>query len=131
MQRKLSLVVLALLVALPMLAQEMTADQVVAKHIEAEGGIAKMKTINTAKVSGRIQLGPGIEAPIVIYKRRPDQSRMELSVQGLPRARAHAGTSTPAWVSMPFQGKKDPQQMTADAVKEAADASDFDGPLVD
>jgi outer membrane lipoprotein-sorting protein len=131
MQRKLSLVILALLVALPMLAQDMTVDQVIAKHIEAQGGMAKMKTINTAKVSGRIQLGPGIEAPIVIYKRRPDQSRMELSVQGLTMVRAYDGTSKTGWVIMPFQGKKDPEQMTADDVKEAADASDFDGPLVD
>ena len=68
MQRKLSLLALALLIALPLVAQDMTADQIVAKHIEAQGGMAKMKSINTAKITGKLQLGPGIEAPIVIYK---------------------------------------------------------------
>ena len=38
MQRKLALVILALLVALPMLAQDMTVDQVIAKHIEMGQG---------------------------------------------------------------------------------------------
>src|SRR3954469_15175939 len=119
MHRKLVLSVLALLVALPLAAQEMTVDQVIAKHIEAQGGMAKMKSINTMKITGRVEIGPGVEAPIVLYKRRPDQMRMELVVQGMTMVRSYDGASKTGWAIIPFQGKKDAEQMSADDVKEA------------
>jgi outer membrane lipoprotein-sorting protein len=131
MHRKLALFALALLVALPLAAQELTVDQLIAKHIEAQGGMAKMKSINTVKITGRVEVGPGVEAPIVVYKRRPDQMRMELAIQGLTMVRSYDGTSKTGWAIIPFQGKKDGEPMTADDIKEAAEGADFDGPLVD
>ena len=129
MRRKLSLVALALLVALPLLAQEMTVDQVIAKNIEARGGMAKLKAVNTMKVTGKILLGPGIEAPVVFYQRRPADTRMEFTFQGLTAVRAYDGKT--GWAIMPFQGKKDPEALTADDVKELEEQADMDGALVD
>jgi len=131
MQRKLFFAVLALFVALPLVAQDMTADQIIAKNIEASGGLAKMKAINTVKITGKIQLGPGIEAPLVIYKRRPNDAKMEFTVQGLTGTQAYDGQTKTGWALMPFQGKKDAEPMTADDAKEAEENADFDGPLVD
>lgn len=129
MQRKLFLAVLALLIALPLVAQDMTADQVIAKNIEARGGMAKLKAVNTVKASGKMMVGPGIEAPVTIYQRRPDQMRMEVTVQGLTLVQAYDGKT--GWAIMPFQGKKDAEQMTADDVKEVKEQADMDGALVD
>jgi len=129
MQRKLFLVVLALLIALPLVAQDMTADQVIAKNIEARGGMAKLKAVNSMKATGKIMVGPGIEAPVVMYQRRPDQMRMEITVQGLTVVQAYDGKV--GWAIVPFQGKKDAEQMTADDLKETKEQADIDGPLVD
>jgi hypothetical protein len=129
MRRKLLLVALALLVALPLVAQEMTVDQIIAKNIEARGGMAKLKAVQTMKVSGKIMVGPGIEAPIVMYMRRPSDLRMEFTIQGLTAVRAYDGKA--GWAIMPFQGKKDPEPLTADDMKDIQEQADMDGALVD
>ena len=129
MQRKLFLAVLALLVALPLVAQDMTVDQIIAKNVEARGGMAKLKSVNSMKATGKMMVGPGIEVPVVMYQRRPDQMRMEISVQGLTAIQAYDGKT--GWAVMPFQGKKDPEQMTADDLKEVQEQADMDGALVD
>jgi hypothetical protein len=107
----------------------MTVDQVIAKNIEARGGMAKLKAVNTVKVTGKILVGPGIEAPIVMYQRRPNDMRMEFTVQGLTAVQAYDGKA--GWAIMPFQGKKDPEAMTADDLKEIQEQADMDGALVD
>ncbi|MDP9267659.1 MAG: outer membrane lipoprotein-sorting protein [Acidobacteriota bacterium] len=129
MQRKLFLVVLALLIALPLVAQDLTADQIIAKNIEARGGMAKLKAVKTMKATGKMMVGPGIEAPVIVYQRRPDQMRMEITVQGLTLVQAYDGKT--GWAIVPFQGKKDAEQMTADDVKEVKEQADIDGALVD
>jgi len=129
MQRKFFLVVLALLIALPLVAQDLTVDQVIAKNIEARGGMAKLKAVKTLKATGKMMVGPGIEAPVTIYQSRPDQMRMEISVQGLTAVQAYDGKT--GWALMPFQGKKDAEQMTADDLKEVQEQADIDGALVD
>jgi len=133
MRRKLSLLALVLFLALPLVAQELTADQVIAKNIEAHGGLAKLKAIKTAKVSGKMLVGPGIEAPMTLYMMRPDDMRMEISVQGLTAVQAYDGQSKTGWGIMPFQGKKDPEPMSADEKKEVAEqaADGIEGPFVD
>jgi hypothetical protein len=133
MQRKLSFVILVLLCSLPLLAQDLTVDQIIAKNIEAHGGLDKLKAIKTAKVTGKLQLGPGIEAPMTAYFARPNDMRMEFTVQGLTGVQAYDGQAKTGWAIMPFQGKKDPEQMSADETKEfAQQANDgIEGPFVD
>lgn len=129
MQRKLVFAVVALLVALPLAAQELTADQIVTKNIEAHGGLAKLKSINTVKTSGKMSLPNGLEIPFVAYQMRPNKNRMELMVMGMTGIIAFDGTS--AWQLMPFQGKTDPEPMSPEETKEMEDDSDIDGLLVD
>jgi len=129
MQRKLVFAVVALLVALPLAAQELTADQIVAKNIEAHGGYAKLKSVNTVKATGKMTFPNGMEIPVSLYQMRPNKQRLEFHVQGITGMQAFDGTT--AWQLMPFQGKKDPEPMSAEDTKEMADDSDIDGPLVD
>lgn len=135
MQRKLSLVVMALLVSLPMLAQDMTLEQVIAKNIEAHGGLAKMKAVNSAKATGKMVMSSPqgtMEAPIVMYMRRPGDIKMEFTFQGLTGTQAYDGQSSTAWAVMPFQGKKDAEQMPPDEAREMSQqaADGFEGPFV-
>jgi len=129
MPRKLLLSALLLLIALPLAAQELTVDQIIAKNIEAHGGMAKLKSVNTMKATGKMALPNGMEIPITVYQLRPNKQRLELSVQGLTGIQAFDGTN--GWQLMPFGGKKDPEPMSADETKEMADDSDIDGPFID
>ena len=135
MRRKLSLVVLALLLAVTVAAQaqEMTAQQVIDKNIAAHGGVDKLKAVKTVKATGTMLAGPGIEVPVTMYAQNPGSMRMEISFQGLTAVQAYDAQSKTGWAIMPFQGKKDPEPMSADEVKEAQEQAEdgVSGPFVD
>jgi outer membrane lipoprotein-sorting protein len=119
----------AVVSATPVSAQNLTVDQIIAKNIEAHGGMAKIKAAKTMRITGKMTLGPGIEAPIVMEQKRPELSRMDITLQGMTAVQAYDGKV--GWSINPFGGKKDPEVMGEDDRKEMAEQADFDGPLVD
>jgi len=125
--KNLVLAVLALALATPVHAQ--TADELIAKNIKAKGGMDKIKAMKSLRATGRMSLGPEMEAPFVMTLKRPNEMRMEFTLQGMTGVQAYDGKN--AWSVMPFMGKKDPEAMSADDTKMVAEQSDFDGPLVD
>jgi outer membrane lipoprotein-sorting protein len=117
----------AMLAALPAAAQ--TADEIIAKNIAAKGGLEKLKAVNTIRMTGKMTVGPGIEAPIVLEIKRPKSTRMDITIQGMVGSQAYDGAS--GWSLMPFGGSKVPQQMTAEEATLAEEQADLDGPLID
>lgn len=126
---KKSLLALAMLVLLAPIAHAQTVDDVLAKHYEALGGLDKLKKIQTMRMTGKMQMGPGMEAPFTMEKKRPGMSRLEFTFSGMTGIQAFDGKN--GWAVMPFMGKKDPEQMSDDDAKEMADQADFDGALID
>jgi outer membrane lipoprotein-sorting protein len=120
---------LALGLLLAPIAHAQTVDDILAKHYEACGGLTKMKAVNTMRVTGTITLGPGMESPFTMERKRPGMRRMEFTFQGMTGIQAFDGTKT--WSVMPFMGKKDPEVGTDEDNKNAQDDADFDGALVD
>jgi len=128
MLRKLGMGLLAL--ALPVLpAAAQTVDEVIAKNIEARGGLEKLKSVQSVRMTGKMMMGPGMEAPMILEIKRPKSLRMEFTFQGMTGVQAYDGKS--GWSISPFQGKKDPEPMSPDDVKDAEEEADIDGPLVD
>jgi outer membrane lipoprotein-sorting protein len=113
--------------ALPAAAQ--TVDEIIAKNIQAHGGEAKLRAVKTMRITGKMEVGPGMEAPMTISFERPEMVRMEFSVQGMTGIQAYDGKT--GWMVMPFQGKKDPEPMAADDLKDLQNQADMDGPLMD
>jgi hypothetical protein len=62
-------------------------------------------------------------------KQRPDSIRTEISMQGLSQVQAYDGKE--GWRIDPFGGRKDPERMPADDVKEYAEDATIDGVLAD
>ena len=112
---------------LPAAAQ--TVDEIIAKSIEARGGEAKLRAVKTVRMTGKIEVGPGMVAPATLVFKRPGMVRQEFTVQGMTAIVAYDGKD--GWDVMPFQGKKDAEPMAADDVKEMEDQADLDGPLMD
>lgn len=106
-----------------------TADEIIAKNIEAKGGLEKLKSVQTMRISGKMMMGPGMEAPMVIETARPNKMRVEFTFQGMTGIQAYDGKT--GWMVMPFMGKKDPEPMSGDDLKQVEDQADIDGPLVD
>ncbi len=128
MIRRLTLAVALVALCAP-LAYAQSLDEVLAKHYEAQGGLDKLRALKSMRMTGKMAMGPGMEAPFVMEKSRPNSMRLEFTFQGLTGVQAFDGKT--GWMVMPFMGKKDPEAMPADAMKEIEDQADFDGPLVD
>jgi outer membrane lipoprotein-sorting protein len=105
-----------------------TVDELIAKNVEARGGLDKMKAVQAVRMSGKMTMGPGIEAPISLEIKRPANIRMEFTIQGMTGVQAYDGKS--GWSINPF-GKKEPEPMSPEDLKEVQEQADIDGPLVD
>ena len=119
--------------AAPLLAQAPaaappSADEIVAKYAEKVGGIAKIEAVHTLKRSGKFRGGGGFEAKYVQENKRPNLVREELSYQGMTGVNAWDGTT--GWKIDPFQGKKDPEPLGEDELKDIIEDSVFDSQLI-
>jgi outer membrane lipoprotein-sorting protein len=113
--------------AAPLAAQ--TVDEIVAKNTEARGGLAKLKAVKSVKMTGRMTVGPGMEAPVVMEMKRPDKLRLDITVQGMTLSQAYDGKQ--GWQINPFGGGKNAEPMSPEDLKIAEEQADMDGPLVD
>jgi outer membrane lipoprotein-sorting protein len=128
MFKKLCFGILAVAMLVPAVWAQ-TADDIIAKNVQARGGMDKLKAVQSIKATATMAMGPGMEAPAVMTQKRGNMSRIEFTIQGLTGIQAYDGAH--AWQVMPFMGKKDPELMSADEAKEVEENSDIDGPLVD
>lgn len=127
LRRMLAVLFAGVVLATPAAAQ--TLDEVLAKNFEARGGKDKLKAVQTVRATGRMGMGQGMEAPFVMEFRRPNKFRMEFTLQGMTAVTAYDGKT--GWQVMPFMGKKDPEPMSEEDLKNVEDEGDWEGPLVD
>ncbi len=111
-------------------ARAQSADDIVSKALAARGGLDKIKAVQSQRITGTISFGPGAEGPFVVELKRPLKMHMEITIQGQTVTRVYNGKGE-GWVINPFGENKDTQPMSAEDLKNIADESDFDGPLVD
>jgi len=114
------------LFALPVSAQ--TADEIVAKYIKTVGGMNKIQAVKTLRRTGKFIGGGGFEAVVVEENKRQKMVRQEFSLQGMTGINAYDGRN--GWKIEPWQGKKDPESLGEEEMKQILEDSDFDGPLV-
>ena len=124
-----SLIVLAAILALSLAASSQTAEELIQKNIEAKGGTEKIKAIKTVRLTGKLDAGGGFTAAVGQENKRPNLVRETFTLQGMTQVQAYDGSS--GWQIRPFGGRKDPQFMGEDDVRDLLIDSDFDGPLVD
>ena len=113
----------------PALAQD--AQSLVAKNLEARGGAAALDALKSVSFAGRI-IFPG-DFELKYKEARADlgsaaAARIDLTLQGLDVVQAYDGSG--GWKINPFQGRKDPEKMSADEARQLADGSLIEGPLL-
>jgi len=107
-----------------------TADELVAKNIEAKGGASALRDLRSLRLSGKMLVQQGqIQLAYLETKKRPDEVRTEASLQGMTQIEAYNGKE--GWKVSPFFGRKDPERMSADDAKALIEDAEIDGPLVD
>ena len=105
-----------------------TAEEIVAKHVEAIGGAAAWKKVNSLYYEGKITV-QGAEVNVTLIALNGKGVRQNISFGGMTGYQII--TPTAGWNFMPFQGQAAPEAMTAEQLKESADDLDAQGKLVD
>jgi len=105
-----------------------TADELVAKNIQAKGGLEKIKALKSLRMTASFDAG-GFKAEVGQESKRPNLIRQTFSVQGMTQVEAYDGSS--GWQINPFQGRKDPELVGDEELRNLSEDADFDGPLVD
>lgn len=111
------------------LGQEFKLDELLAKHFEALGGLETIKSVQSRRLTGRMTVAPGMEAPIKVQFKRPKKMRIDFVVQGMTGSQAYDGET--AWIMMPFLGQTAPEKLPPDQAGNLIKQAEFDGPLVD
>jgi hypothetical protein len=111
-------------------AHALTATELVARNIEAKGGAAALQAVKSLRREGRLIANGGrFVFELRETKQRPDSIRTEISMQGLAQVQSYDGKE--GWRIDPFGGRKDPERMPADDVREYAEDATIDGVLPD
>src|SRR3954447_18759859 len=115
--------------AFPAAAQD--AQSLVAKNLEARGGAAALDALKSVSFEGRTIFPGDFE---LTYKEARERLgggaaiRYDFGLQGLDLVQSYDGGG--AWKINPFQGRKDPEKMSADEARQLADAALVEGPLL-
>ena len=112
------LVLLLAVVWLSLFASSQTAEELVNKNIEAKGGMDKIKAIETWRMTGKL-IGGGITATVGQENKRPNLVRETFSLQGMTAVQAYDGAT--GWQIQPFGGRKDPELMGEDDMRDLFD----------
>jgi outer membrane lipoprotein-sorting protein len=128
MFRKLLVAVVFFVLATPVWAQ--SVDEVISNYISARGGLDKIKSINTERVTGRISFGPDADGPFLVERKRPLKMHMEIELNGQTVIRVYDGKSA-GWIYNPFTTNPSVQPMSDLDLHNISDEADFDGPFVD
>jgi hypothetical protein len=112
----------------PIVTCAQTVDDIIARNLEARGGLENIKAVKSVRTSGTLRQG-GFRAAFIQENQRPNRVREETIIQGMAATEAFDGKV--GWRVSPFEGRKDPDLLSADDMKSLVEDADLDGLLVD
>jgi hypothetical protein len=114
------------------LACAQTTEELVNRNIQAKGGLEKIRAAKTRLTTGKVKGSGRRRVSVAAFKQmnmRPNLVRNNLTLQGMTAVQAYDGSA--GWQTQPFRGRKDPELMGEDNLRDLLLAADFDGPLLD
>jgi hypothetical protein len=127
MPKRVVFLPLTTIFALPAAGQ--TPDEIIPKSIAVRGGEAKLRAVKSLRFIGHSEVAPVMTPPMTMVMKRSGMVRAEFIVKRMTGIQAYDGKA--GWSVIPYQGKKAPEPMAADDVKNMEDRADFDGALRD
>jgi hypothetical protein len=124
---RFALCVLAAIPCLCLNAGAQTVDEVIARNIEARGGLDKLQSVRSIRTTAKFTQG-SFRADFRQENKRTDKVREEIIIQGMAQVQAYDGKT--GWQISPFGGRKDPELLSQDDLKSLAVDADMDGPLI-
>jgi outer membrane lipoprotein-sorting protein len=110
-------------------ASAQTVEDVVRRYLEARGGLAKLRTVQSLRLTGTMEVPGEPPLPFALELKRPAKMRTEFTVEGQKGIRAYDGQT--AWTVLPLPGEG-ARAMSAEDAEDAKAQADVDlSPLVD
>ena len=108
----------------------MTMEQeLVAKHIEANGGLAALQAIESVQMAGELYMSAaGMNMPITLTIKRPAKMHIHVKVAAMNMEVINAFDGETAWEDNPMQGGL--RKLPADQAARFKEQADLDGILV-
>lgn len=106
---------------------DVTVDRLIARHLEARGGLERILAIKTLRQRGTVKM-PGAEVHISGERKRADLLLVQYTVAG--RSGIEGWDGKAAWEFNPFKGMTEPQYVTGAPSEALQRGAEFDGPLV-
>ena len=109
-------------------AAQQSVDELIARNLEAKGGLAKLSAVQSMKQVSQFSMS-GMAATMTVYSKRPNRVRQEVKIGAQTVISAFDGVTT--WVVNPMIGSERPIAVTGPQADMLREQGDFDGPLVD
>lgn len=107
-------------------ARAQTVDEIIAKNIQAKGGLDKLKSTTSVRMTGTATI-QGTQVPVTTVSKRPNLMRNEIEMGGQKLIQAFDGTSM--WMLMPgMPAQEVPPGPQTEILKRN---SQFDPPFLD
>jgi outer membrane lipoprotein-sorting protein len=108
----------------------LTAIQIVQKNIEARGGLAAWRAIDSVTMIGKIAIGKNDpQISFVLDVKRPGKARIKVQFNGQTAVHVYDGEN--AWKVMPFLDRYDAEPYPTQEMDDAPAGMDLEGPLMD
>lgn len=120
--------IIAALAITTLSVQAQTADEIIAKHTEALGGIEKLKLLTTAKKSGTVAT-PNGDFPLTESIVHGKGYRVDLEIMGTSNYQFI--TPTAGFTFFPIQQMTEPKELDAEKVASSQGQLDLIGSLMD
>ncbi len=110
---------------------KLTAAQIIARNVQARGGLKAWRAVDTLTLSGKLDAGStkNPQLPFVMRMKRQHKSRLEIRFEDRTAVQVYDGKQ--GWKVRPFLGRNEVEPFTGTEAREAADWQELDGPLVD
>ncbi len=118
---------LTMVTIFPLAVQAMDTDELIAKSIEASGGLEKLQAVKSAKFTGKF-LAQGMEFPFTMTQKRPGMMRIDANIMGSTMVQCFAGDK--GWTINPMTGSTAAQPMSEMEEMSFRLQADMDGILV-
>jgi outer membrane lipoprotein-sorting protein len=105
-----------------------TIDEIVAKYLQARGGIDRLKAMNTVKITGTVT-SQGAEMSVSSWAKRPNLFRRETRMQGARVVLASDGNTV--WGINPLAGIEAAQEITGAPAERMRAEAEFDPVFLD
>jgi outer membrane lipoprotein-sorting protein len=109
-------------------AAAQTVDDLVAKNLQSRGGEAKLRAVQSMRISSSMSM-QGMQLSMTMTQKRPNLMRQEVVIQDKTVVVAFDGQT--AWTINPMLGSTTPQAIQGPQGEMTREGADFDGPLMD